>query len=88
MEIVVQIIARLIQLYMLVMLARVLMSWVPMITNRPLDPDNPIVRTLIAATEPVLAPFRRYLTFGMMDLSPMVVIFGLALLSSMLGRLA
>ena len=69
---------------MLIMFMRVLMSWVPMFTNRPLDPYNPIVRILLAATEPVLAPLRRWLTFGMMDLSPMAAIFGLYILSAVI----
>lgn len=81
MGIVFEVVGRCIQLYMIIMFLRVLMSWVPMFTNRPLDPYNPVVRVLLAATEPILSPLRRYLTFGMMDLSPMAAIFGLYILS-------
>ena len=88
MEIALIVLARFVNLYMLIMFLRVLMSWVPMFTNRPLDPYNPIVRVLLAATEPVLAPLRRWLTFGMMDFSPMAAIFGLFMLSAVLERAA
>ena len=67
---VVGIIAVVIQVYSFVILGRVLMGWVPMFTGRPLDPGNPIVNVLLRVTEPVLAPVRRFTTFGMMDLSP------------------
>ena len=84
MDVVLDIVGRCIQLYMIVMFLRVLMSWVPMFTNRPLDPYNPVVRVLLAATEPVFSPLRRYLTFGMMDLSPMAAIFALYILSAVI----
>lgn len=56
-------------IYTWVVIARALISWV-----NP-DPWNPIVQFLTRATEPVLAPIRRRLGWGMgMDLSPLVVI--------------
>lgn len=56
-------------LYMWVVIARALISWV-----NP-DPWNPIVQFLDRATEPVLAPIRRKVGFGMgLDLSPIIVI--------------
>ncbi len=58
------------QIYMLMILARVLLSWFPNI-----DPYNPIVRFLFQATEPVLKPIRDLMPAGMMiDLSPLIVI--------------
>ena len=45
------------QVYQLLLLARVLMSWIP-----NLDPNNPIARLLFRATEPVLAPIRSALS--------------------------
>ncbi len=76
-----------IQIYSFILLARVLMSWIPMFTNRPLDPYNPIVKFLLDVTEPVLAPLRRYLVIGMIDLSPLAAlillqVIGNAVLSS------
>lgn len=62
--------------YQFILLARVLMSWIP-----NLDPSNPIVRLLYQATEPVLAPIRRSLpAMGGMDLSPLVVFVGITIL--------
>ncbi len=58
------------QIYMLMILARALLSWLP-----NMDPSNPIVRFLFQATEPVLKPIRDLMPAGMMiDLSPLIVI--------------
>ena len=67
-----------IQAYILLIVARALISWVSP------DPYNPIVRFLYRATEPVLRPVRHRLpTLAMgLDLSPMVVILGLVLVES------
>ena len=55
--------------YSWIVIARALISWV-----NP-DPWNPSVQVLTRATEPVLAPIRRRLGWGMgVDLSPLVVI--------------
>ncbi|MDQ7801562.1 MAG: YggT family protein [Armatimonadota bacterium] len=55
-------------LYSLVLLARVLSSWIP-----GLDPRTPAVQLLVTLTEPVLAPLRRALPpVGGLDLSPVV----------------
>ena len=73
--------------YFFIVLLRVLMSWVPMFTQRPLDYSNPLVKILLDLTEPVLAPLRRFLIIGMLDLSPMVVLFSLGLIAGALtGR--
>jgi len=56
-------------LYMWVIIARALISWV-----NP-DPWNPIVQFLERVTEPVLAPIRRLVGSRMgIDLSPIIVI--------------
>lgn len=56
-------------LYMWVIIARALISWV-----NP-DPWNPIVQFLDRATEPVLAPIRRWVGWRMgIDVSPIIVI--------------
>jgi YggT family protein len=56
-------------LYMWVIIARALVSWV-----NP-DPWNPIVQFLNRATEPVLLPIRRRLGWQMgIDWSPMIAI--------------
>jgi YggT family protein len=48
---------------------RVIMSWIPV------DPNNPIVETLIQVTDPYLDLFRRIIPpIGMIDFSPMIAI--------------
>lgn len=64
------------QVYQFILLARVLMSWIP-----NLDLSNPIARFLYQATEPVLAPIRNALpAMGGIDLSPLVVFIGISIL--------
>ena len=71
--------ARLFDLYSLVILAAVVLSWVR------LPPDNPIVRVTNALTEPLLAPIRRVLPeMGGFDLSPLVLLLLLRLVRSLL----
>ena len=57
-------------IYMWIIIGRALISWV-----NP-DPYNPIVTFLYRATEPVLAPIRRWIPLrGMgIDISPIIVI--------------
>ncbi len=84
MSAILMILAQSIQLYIFVLLARILMSWIP-----NLDPYNPIVQMLHRVTDPVLEPARRIIPpIGMIDISPIVVFFGLQILSSMLIDLA
>jgi YggT family protein len=69
-----------IQVYILIIVARALLSWVSP------DPFNPIVRFLYRVTEPVLRPVRdRLPTMAMgLDLSPMIVILVLIFLQRFL----
>ena len=72
------------QLYTFVLLARILMTWIP-----NLDPYNPIVQFLIQVTEPVLEPARRLIPpIGMMDISPIVVFFAIQILARILQDMA
>ena len=63
------VISMVLNIYMWIMIARVVLSWV-----NP-DPFNPIVRFIHSVTEPVLYPLRRKLplSFSGIDLSPIVV---------------
>ncbi len=64
------------QAYQLILLARVVMSWIP-----NLDYNNPIARFLYQVTEPVLAPIRNALPpLGGIDLSPLVVFLAISVL--------
>ena len=69
--------AQILQIYQLVLLARVLLSWFP-----DIDRSNPIVQFLFDVTEPVLEPVRRRLPRGTtIDFSPLVVFFGIQILA-------
>lgn len=79
MDTILSVLGYLLQLYSLVLLGRVLISWV--------DPTmgNPISQFLYQATEPVLAPIRRILPpTGPMDLSPLILFILLEVLSRIL----
>ena len=71
--------ARIIDLYSLVVLVAVIVSWIQ------LDRRNPLVTITHALTEPVLSPIRKILpVMGGLDLSPMVLLFALQLLKGLL----
>ena len=67
-------------LYMWIIIARAVVSWVNA------DPYNPIVRFLYSATEPVLLAIRRRLPvfYGGFDFSPVLVILGIVFLRAFL----
>lgn len=68
-----------IDLYSLVVLGAVIMSWFPASRR------NQLAITLYRLTEPVLAPIRRVLPpMGGLDLSPMVLLIGLQFLKRLL----
>ena len=72
-------IIRLINLYSLIVLVAVILSWVRV------DRRNPLVRIVAGLTDPVLEPIRRVLPpTGGLDLSPMVLLIGLQLLKNLL----
>jgi YggT family protein len=67
-------------IYMWVIIARAILSWV-----NP-DPYNPIVRFLYNITEPVLGWVRRRvpLIFGGLDLSPLLILLAIVFLQRFL----
>ena len=72
----------LIQVFLLIVLIRVVFSFVSPF------PTNPISRFAWRVTEPVLAPIRRLLpTMGGLDLSPLVVWLAAIILIQLLGSL-
>ena len=71
--------ANLIDLYSLVVLVAVVLSWLR------LDPRHPLVTFTQALTEPVLAPIRNVVpTIAGLDLSPMVLLIALQILKDLL----
>ena len=65
-------------------LARVLLSWLPMAGVR-IDPYHPLIRILYEITDPILEPIRRFTTFGMIDFSPIVALLLLSLIRRLLN---
>jgi YggT family protein len=73
------VLANLIDLYSLVVLVAVILSWVP------LDRRNPLVTITHGLTEPVLAPIRSVLPpMGGADFSPMLLLIALQILKGLL----
>jgi YggT family protein len=69
------------KIYSVLILARVVLSWVGPAA------DNALTRFIHAATEPVLGPVRSILpNMGGLDLSPVVVLIGLQILEELLVR--
>jgi YggT family protein len=65
----------------LLIVARVILSWVASPTSR-----NPVVELIRSVTEPILAPIRSILPrTGMFDLSPMVALFALYVLQGLVA---
>ena len=60
--------------YWLVLLARIILSWIQVGGARTPSSMGPIVKVIYDLTEPVLGFFRRIIPpFGMLDLSPLIV---------------
>jgi YggT family protein len=73
------ILRQIIDLYSLIVLGAVVMSWMQ------LPPSNPLAQFVHAVTEPVLGPLRRALpSMGGLDFSPMVLLIGLQMLRGLL----
>ena len=73
-------IVSLIRVYMVLILIRVVLSWV-----RP-NPNNPAVQVINNLTEPILAPIRRVIPHigGGLDISPIVLFILFYLIISIL----
>ena len=65
----------------LLIVARVILSWVASPTSR-----NPVVQIIRQATDPILLPIQSILPrTGMFDLSPMVALFAIYALQSLIA---
>ena len=70
-----------IRIYMMVIFVRAIFSWLP-----PRSRANEVYEFIFGITEPVLRPVRRILPpMGGVDLSPLVVLFGLMFLAQVLA---
>jgi YggT family protein len=76
--------------YLVMIIARVLIGWLPIKWPKPL---RPVVVLIYDLTEPVLSPFRRFIPMvplssgASLDLSPMVVIVIIWFLQWLVRRL-
>jgi YggT family protein len=72
------IICALLQIYFLVLIGRLILSWFPV---RPGTAMASIASVLFELTEPILGPLRRVIPpLGMFDLSPIVAFIGIQIL--------
>lgn len=72
------IICALLQVYFLVLIGRIILSWFPV---QPGTTMASIASILFELTEPVLGPLRRVIPpLGMFDLSPLVAFLGIQIL--------
>lgn len=67
----------------LLILVRVILSWIRH------DPGNPLIRAVYQITEPVMEPFRRLIPpIGDIDISPVVVFVALEVVRQLLENIA
>lgn len=72
------------QLYILVLLGRVILSWFPL---SPGGAMASVYSVFYAATEPILGPLRRVIPpLGMLDLSVIIAIVGIQLVAASVCR--
>lgn len=74
-----------VEILYLAILARVILSWIPVGSNKVL---NSILRVVYAITEPILIPIKKVLPrTGMFDFSPMVALVLLIILQNIVKRI-
>ena len=77
-----QVLAQTLQIYSLVLIVRVLLSWVP-----NLDWSNPVLSSVSAITDPYLNAFRGLIPpLGGIDLSALLAFLALNLLQSLVNQ--
>ena len=80
----------LIDIYIFIIIITVIVSW--LIAFNVISPSHPTTRRILdllaRLTDPVMRPVRRYVpSIGGIDISPIIVIFGLMLLQHIIVRL-
>ena len=77
------ILCALLQVYFVVLIGRIILSWFPVQPGTTMAQISGILHDL---TEPVLGPLRRTIPpLGMLDLSPLIVFIGIQILQGALG---
>lgn len=85
-----QLITFLIQAYIFVIILHIAVSW--LIVFKVFDVENPQARNLVnllqKLTDPVMKPVQKYIPpIGGIDLTPVVIIIGLQILSSLIWQI-
>ena len=81
-ELVVRFVEVLTTIFWIAILARVILSWIPIDQSSPF---HQVVVFVHEITEPILGPIRKVLpNFGFLDLSPMVALFLMILIQRIL----
>jgi YggT family protein len=90
MGLIIVILVEALKIYGYVLLAMIIASWLLAynVINRHNQFVDSVWRTLVIVTEPVLAPIRRILPRTPIDLSPLVVFFGIWVLQYVLVQVA
>lgn len=73
------------QILTYLIIADAILTWIPSV-----DRNHPAVRMLRRITEPIYRPFRRIIPpekTGYLDLSPMIAIFAVIIIGSLLQRI-
>lgn len=79
MDAIIALIATLTNLMAFAIFARAILSWFP------IDPSGPVPQALAAITDPIIDPLRRVVPpIGMIDITPMVAMILLFMISSIL----
>jgi YggT family protein len=79
----VRVLCQLLNIYFIILFARIILSWFPL---QPGTAMASIASIIYQLTEPVMGPVRRIIpTVGMIDISPIVVFFGLRILQGAIG---
>jgi len=88
MRVLLEVILMALELYKWVMLAMIIMSW--LIAFNIVNTRNQIVdaiwRVVLGLTEPVLRPIRRLLPRMQIDLSPIILFFGIYIVQEVIRR--
>lgn len=79
-----------IEIYIFIIIASVVVSW--LITFNVISMDHPAAKNLVSLlgrlTDPVMRPVQKYIpSIGGIDISPIIVIFGLMFLQNIIIRL-
>ena len=85
MNVVVTVVCLALDIYWIILIARIILSWVPSLP----EPLLPVARLVRAATDPIMLPLRGMLPPVQMgavafDLSPLIIFFGVSIIRSLL----